>query len=1123
MANITSLLKYSLKTNIVKSILFEIISNTSRYFYTFGRPRAWPTVIGPRGADIFTVERTNNVVRITTKVPHGLIVNDKIIVSANTLTQLNNPPSTSSKTIISIERSSDVVTMTTLTAHGFTIGSTVEVITDNNEINGVFTVTNIVNSTSFRYVSRGNNIALTTSIDGNVSLYTAFTVAEVLSDLSFTYVKTGPNIQPTAEIGEVYSIEKDVISSEEDPPSASDNFPYELEVRNDMVFMKLIDANDASIVVPRRNWQPGIIYDMYDEYSGDRQAYSGASSLASSAFYVLTDEFHVYKCIFNNNDSSSSVKPTSTSPTSEEITLADGYIWKFMYTIPIALRNKFLTSEYMPVLSALANQFYSSGSITNYTIVSSGRGYISNTYKVTGFEIKNSGSGYLKSPSNVAYSFSITAIERSNNRTTIYVNQPHNLSFSSTPGVDSPGGALMISTNISSVVVGGNTVPLNLTGTKVIIDVNSSTSFVVENEGANIPYTTAVTGGVGLTGAIIEFPIPPVGSQTKAYVSQYGVGGTIERITILSQGFGYLTPPVPTIYSVNTRPPDTQVEYTVNYFFRDPSNGYTEVAIEGDGYNSQNPYSLKRVIIQEEDRGLFTNVITGEIFTFPDPDLPNGRKPQVNVVFDVVNSVYNVVESGRVALNGGTVVLTLDATPTDIAIGNTITVAGLTANPSFNGSRVITNVVANNVFFELAGTEILGVSETGTVTKQLGYEVGEVQVIDGGYGYSRPLKFGEDASGNYFSVFANDLTINDFNCSFDEDNQKNEAILLPLINAAGQIEAIQIIEPGVGYTYASVFVRGYRKINPTDTSLTLMTPSNTFLFSEANIQLRFAVGDIDSKQSTVELFAKSGSISNVKVENGGQNYASATRIVVVGDGTGCVVVPEISNGKIIKTTLVNAGTGYTTATAYISGPMLNNDPMSITPTSGTGASLRVILAPRGGHGRDAVSELYAKGIYFTTRISDEKINGITTSNDFRQVTILKNPSIYNSTQFYKPALGSACFLAICNINTNNTTAFNQIQKDDILLHLGQKKFVVVEKSTVSGRYHLVLQPIDNFIPEVNSVFTKTVGTNTYSIVMTAVQYPDYDKFSGEMLYINNRTNFTPSLQQTVVVSTLINF
>lgn len=1137
MANITSLLKYSLKTNIVKSILFEIISNTSRYFYTFGRCLPWPEVVGPRSANIFTVERTNNVVRVTTRTPHNLVLNDKIIVSANNITQINNPPSVSPKTIVEIERSSDIVTVTTQNPHGLVPGNIVEINSDIDDIDGIFTVTQIVipegltasSSISFKYQHPGNNINLTTDVEGTASLYTAFTVSEILSELSFTYTKAGPNIQPTAEVGEVYSVQRDVISNENDPPSVSDTYPYELEVRNQMLLMKLIDSNDVSIVIPRINWQPGITYDMFDEYSGDMPAYSGANSLAQAKFYVLTDEFNVYKCIFNNNDNPSSIKPISTSPTSEELTLSDGYIWKFMYTIPISLRNKFLTSEYMPVLSALTNQFYSSGSITNYTIVSSGNGYISNTYKVKSIDVTNNGSGYTEVNNEAGNTFNIQSIQRTNGELTIVVDGSHSLPI--TPVGSIAGGAIKVTCDISEVVVGGNTIPLNINATHIIKKINSATSFTIENSGSNVPLT--LTGGtVKLTGAMIEFPLISGGVQTKAYVSQYGAGGTIEKIIVTSQGSGYLTPPVPEVYMLNGMTPLTPVEYNIAYDFKDTSNGYTDVRVEGDGYNQRNPYSLKTVIINEGGRGQFNSIITGEIFDFPEPDLEQGRKPIVDVVFEPIIKTYQIAESGRVAANGGTAILTLaplaPGQTVSYSIGDQITVTGsIVGGGVFNGTHTITNIVGLNIFFASIGAEIPGETDTGSmvnVAGQLGYQVEDVVVLDEGYGYSRPLKFGDDASGNYFSVFANDLTLNGFSCSLDENNQKNPAVLLPLINANGQIESLQIVESGVGYTYAFVTIKGYRIING---SLALMTPQNTAGFVDANVQLRFSVGDIDSRQSTVELFAKEGAISCVKVENSGSNYSAGTRIVIDGDGSGCQVVPEIVGGKIVKTTILNPGVGYTKAEARLENSA--GQPV----TTGTGAEIRVILSPKGGHGKDAITELYGRSIYFTSRLSNEKNKGVVSrngtvpdSNDYRQITIIKNPSKYGANEYFKGLIGSACLLVGADISTNNTTAFNQFQKDDVIQFNatnGIKRYVIVEKEQIGNKYYLVLESTDNYIPEINSTLTKVTSTNTYSMIITSIELPDFNKFTGEMLYINNRTAFTPSEEQTVVVTTLINF
>ena len=61
----------------------------------------------------------------------------------------------------------------------------------------------------------------------------------------------------------------------------------------------------------------------------------------------MTDEFYVYQCLHNNNGAASRVKPTGTSP--NPFKTSDGYIWKLLYMIPVSMRNRFVTSTYIPV------------------------------------------------------------------------------------------------------------------------------------------------------------------------------------------------------------------------------------------------------------------------------------------------------------------------------------------------------------------------------------------------------------------------------------------------------------------------------------------------------------------------------------------------------------------------------------------------------------------------------------------------------------------------------------------------------------------------------------------------------------------------------------------------------
>ena len=71
------------------------------------------------------------------------------------------------------------------------------------------------------------------------------------------------------------------------------------------------------------------------------QASSGAAQVEQANMVVITDEYNVYKCLDNNNNAISTYKPIGTVV--DPVIMPDGYMWKYLYSIPIALRNKFLT------------------------------------------------------------------------------------------------------------------------------------------------------------------------------------------------------------------------------------------------------------------------------------------------------------------------------------------------------------------------------------------------------------------------------------------------------------------------------------------------------------------------------------------------------------------------------------------------------------------------------------------------------------------------------------------------------------------------------------------------------------------------------------------------------------
>lgn len=748
-----------------------------------------------------------------------------------------------------------------------------------------------------------------------------FDIISKVSRYYYAYGKTTP--WPTVSAIDPVTESPVVVSSEDIPPAAVDSYAYELSARRDIAYMKIVNANDVAVVVNRIDWEAGFIYEMYDDYSDDYLSHYGASSIDQALFYVLTTEFNVYKCLYNNKNSQSIVQPTGTS--TEPFTTSDGYIWKFMYTIPLYLRNKFLSTSYMPVVNALSNQFYSNGAITSYTIESPGSGYSPTSWKVKSFIILNGGVDYSISTFKVTF--------------------------------------------------------------------------------------PAPTSQAGIT--------------ATAEISEVGPKGNIVSISISNQGSGYLTQPIPTIVSGNGRGLVYLIEYEKS------GSTWTEVTVTGDGYNEDNPYNLKNIIIDETARGEF---VDGSL-PGPDPFVYNtsqrqyGWQPTVNVTY---------------------------------------------------------RQIANNPGY---------------------YEVDTVTVVEPGFGFTEPLIFGEN-------VFMDGDLGKSFNCDLDVKSQKNEAVLVPLISATGELESLQIASPGIGYTYATIKVVGKKELEPgipqsaIEFSTDPDSPGYEPEYTKASVFLNFGVGDIDTKQSNVELLAVEGSINVVVVEKGGFGYTASTVLEVTGDGIGMKCEPTIVNGTITSIQVTNPGAGYTHATIVATG-------------TGSGAEFRPIISPKGGHGKDAISELYASAIMLVNTLSNETNQGISVTNDYRQISIIKNPKQYNDDSYFRNSVGYTCALLECEINEVNTAAFNGSKLDDVLTLVSDKSktYTLIEKLQRDNKYYLLVQINDNLVPSSGN----TLFFDNYNMSISGVTAPTANKYSGEMLYIDNRIKFASTPEQTIMTSTLISF
>ena len=284
--------------------------------------------------------------------------------------------------------------------------------------------------------------------------------------------------------------------SEINPPAIDASY-YNInyDLTDDIMSMKKIQSSDATHAIPRINWDNNTRYDEWDD--------KYANGLGTLRFYALTDDFNVYKCIDNNRGANSTVKPSTTSTSIE--TTADGYRWKYLYTITDGERLKFLTIDFMPVKTLTANDGTAQWNVQQ-NAKSSGNGAIHHV------RIIANGAGYL--------------------HTTNTFQTVTNTSFlklkPSASGVDGTyvGSGLFISEGaaagqlrkIITYFGSNNTVVVN---SAFSITPNTSSRYVIS------PLVT-IRGDSGGTTA----------SRATAYVSNT-FGGSVRKITIVSQGRSY--------------------------------------------------------------------------------------------------------------------------------------------------------------------------------------------------------------------------------------------------------------------------------------------------------------------------------------------------------------------------------------------------------------------------------------------------------------------------------------------------------------------------------------------------------------------------------------------------------
>ena len=132
------------------------------------------------------------------------------------------------------------------------------------------------------------------------------------------------------------------------PSDAVPDTPYENDYASNtlwenMFAMKRVDAADIVHSSPRNLWVSGTTYIEYD----DRD-----TNIESKKYFVISENNNVYMCL-RAGAGASTTNPDNvgvqTSGVIGSVSTNDGYIWKYMYTVPATDVTKFVTSSFMPV------------------------------------------------------------------------------------------------------------------------------------------------------------------------------------------------------------------------------------------------------------------------------------------------------------------------------------------------------------------------------------------------------------------------------------------------------------------------------------------------------------------------------------------------------------------------------------------------------------------------------------------------------------------------------------------------------------------------------------------------------------------------------------------------------
>jgi hypothetical protein len=197
------------------------------------------------------------------------------------------------------------------------------------------------------------------------------------------------------------------------PPAPTDNLQYLSHYKDTLLFGKKIIPSNVRRVVRKINWTSNTRYDMYrhDYNIENLTPNSNLPRLFDSDFYVMNSNYRVYICIDNGASGTNLLgNKSQDEPTfidaepSAAGSSNDGYVWKYLFTVPPSDVIKFDSTEYIILpndwetdvdseiqrIRNAGNSEIEENQIKKIYIDTAGDGYVNGTYTCN---INGDGSG----------------------------------------------------------------------------------------------------------------------------------------------------------------------------------------------------------------------------------------------------------------------------------------------------------------------------------------------------------------------------------------------------------------------------------------------------------------------------------------------------------------------------------------------------------------------------------------------------------------------------------------------------------------------------------------------------------------------------------------------------------